>query len=428
MPTHRDALRLAAATALAVTVVVGADVTHYRTAPERRHVAVSSGAIVRYQSSLRRTPGDYRTWAALGAAYIERAEATVDPAFYPKAEEALRRSLSINGGANRPAMAAMASLADARHEYADAVGWGERGAAIGADVQGVLADAYTQLGAHRAAGAAVGRMGGSGTAFAARASREREMRGDDAGARAIAERVLETAATSSDVVCARSRLGDLALRSGDLDAADRHYRAALATDPAFVPARRGRARVHALRGDLESAADGYRDLVARVPRPRNLIEYIEVLRAAGHGSEAARQDGLLRAEWRSLAANGVVGDLEAAEYAADSGDAAGALRHARAEWSRRHAVTVADALAWALHLNGRDRQALRYERRAMRLGWRNALFYRHRADIRAALGDHAASARDRAAARRINPYLDLRFPAILRASLDPFGPQVAGDS
>ncbi|WP_242907654.1 tetratricopeptide repeat protein [Actinomadura terrae] len=364
MLTDRYALRLAAATALSVAVAAGADVLHYRSAPERRHFAVPSGAIVRYQNSLRCSPRDYRTWAALGAAYIARAGVTVDPAFYPKAEEALPRSLSLNGTGNASAMAAMASLANARHEYADAVSWGERGTRIGADVQAVLADAYTHLGAYKAAGAA------------------------------------------------------LALQSGDLDAADRHYLAALATDPAFLPARHGRAKVHALRGDLQSAADGYRAIVDRAPRPRNFIEYIEVLRAAGHRREAARQDELLRAEWRSLAANGVVNDLDAA----DSGDAAGALQHARAEWSRSRGVTVADALAWALHLNGRDRQALQFERRATRLGWRNALFYQHRAGIRAALGDDAASARDRAAARRITSYCDLRFPAVFRASLATFVP------
>ena len=54
---------------------------------------------------------------------------------------------------------------------------------------------------------------------------------------------------------------------------------------------------------------------------------------------------------------------------------------ARAEWDRRHSIAVADALAWQLHANRRDTEALTYADQALRLGTRNPLFLFHRAAI-----------------------------------------------
>ncbi|MEU4745401.1 hypothetical protein AB0G02_33745, partial [Actinosynnema sp. NPDC023658] len=52
---------------------------------------------------------------------------------------------------------------------------------------------------------------------------------------------------------------------------------------------------------------------------------------------------------------------------------------------RQH-VLVADALAWALHLNGRDEEALTFADRAASTGWHNAVFLYHRGVILAGLG------------------------------------------
>ncbi len=141
-----------------------------------------------------------------------------------------------------------------------------------------------------------------------------------------------------------------------------------------------------------------------------------MLAAAGHKDEAARQRQVLDGEQRLFAANGVTDDLTASEYAADTGDAAGALAHARAEWGRRHHVIVADALAWALHLNGKDAEAIGYADRATRLGWRNAVFYLHKAAIEDGLGRHGPARADRATARRADPHSAASVPAIARAS------------
>ena len=50
------------------------------------------------QARLARAPRDWQSWAALGLAYVQIARRTGDLSFYPKAEGALERSLSLKPG------------------------------------------------------------------------------------------------------------------------------------------------------------------------------------------------------------------------------------------------------------------------------------------------------------------------------------------
>ena len=96
-------------------------------------------------------------------------------------------------------------------------------------------------------------------------------------------------------------------------------------------------------------------------------------------------------------------DLDTALAAADHGDRKSALRAARAEWDRRQTVHTADALAWALHVNGKDEEALPYARKATATGYRNAAFLYHRGVIEHATGDAEDARKHLAAALKLNP-------------------------
>ena len=91
-------------------------------------------------------------------------------------------------------------------------------------------------------------------------------------------------------------------------------------------------------------------------------------------------------EERLFQSQGVNVDLELSLYQADHGNPTGALTSAAAEYARRHSILVEDAFAWALHMNGRDREALPHAAAALRLGTKSALFHFHRGVIEAALG------------------------------------------
>ena len=304
-------------------------------AGRRAEPATAPGGIARYQQTLRDSPGDYRTWANLGAAYVQQARTTVDPTYYPKAEGALRRSLALNPADDYRAMIGMAALANARHDFAGAARWGEKAKRIDAsapDVFGTLNDAYTQLGDYPAATRAVRRMVilQPGVASFTRASYDLEQHGDVAGARKLLVQAAGAAYTPSDVAYCRYYLGELAFHGGDLTEAAEQYGLARAADGTYAPALEGLAKTEALRGDTAGALRDFEAVVGRVPQPQYVMEYAEYLTAQGRPAEAAKQRAVLDGEQRLFAVNGVTDDLTAAEYAADTGDAVGALNHARA--------------------------------------------------------------------------------------------------
>jgi hypothetical protein len=128
----------------------------------------------------------------------------------------------------------------------------------------------------------------------------------------------------------------------------------------------------------------YTRVVQRLPLTEYVVELGELYEATGRPALADEQYAVATASARLLAANGVATDLETAVFQADHGSPAAALVAARAEWSRRQSIHTADALAWALHANGRDRAALGYARRANRLGTRDARLVFHLGAIEAA--------------------------------------------
>ncbi|MEU5696629.1 tetratricopeptide repeat protein [Actinosynnema sp. NPDC020468] len=373
------------------------------------------------QARLRRTPADFTTWAALGSAYVEQARVTGDPAYYAKAQGALETSLR-HGPDNGWALIGLGALANARHDFATARDLAQRAVTAlpdTASARGVLADATTQLGAAAEATEAVQRMLDlePGVPSFTRAAYDLEQHGRVDAAREALERALEASVAPSDVVFCRYHLGELAFDNGDPEEAARQYDAGLSADPRDVTLLQGKAKVAAAAGRWDDALAGYHDLVDRVPLPQYRHEYANLLRASGRGAEAAEQFSLLDKQFALIAAAGGQDDLTASAVAADRGDAAAALTLASAEWSRRHHPLVADALAWALHLHGRDAEALDLAEVAASSGWRNAVFAFHRGTVLAALGRRAEAATALDTALAINPHFSFTDAGAARATL-----------
>lgn len=365
------------------------------------------------QARLRALPSDWRSLATLGIDYVQQARVTADPSFYPKAQAVLERSLSLQPRANVPAMVGMASLEAARHYFARALDWGRRAEAAApysGAVHDVVGDALVELGRYTEAFRELQRAVDvkPNLSSYARASYAHELQGDVAGAVGIMELALQAAGTPQDRAWTLNQLGDLAFNAGRPGHAYRHYRMAVRSDAKFVPPRAGLAKVNAARGRLGRAIAGFRWVVARYPLPEYVAALGDLYARAGRGRAARQQYGLVHVEERLFMANGVNVGLEIALFDADHRvDLAQGLAAARAEWSRRHSIHVADALAWELYANGRPSEALPYANRALRLGTRSAQFYFHRGMIERALGMKESAMRDLARALDINPHFSI---------------------
>ncbi|MFG2131106.1 tetratricopeptide repeat protein [Streptomyces sp. NPDC048751] len=367
-------------------------------------------SITALQTHLKGQPKDFGGWATLGLAYVEQARTKGDPSRYPQAEKALKHSLELRPD-NDQALAGRAALAAARHDFAGALKYADQALKQNPYSERALSsriDALVELGryadAAKAADTADERR--PGVPVFTRYAYVRELRGDVKTAERVLKQALTSSTTPGDIAYVAGQLGQLAWNQGDYDSALTYYARALAADENYLPALEGRARAQAASGDSAEAIKGMEQVVARYPLPGPLVvlgELYEQRDKAGDKDKARDQYTLVDA-WTALArANGVNADLDTALAAADHGDRATALRAARADWARRHTVHTADALAWALHVNGKDEEALPYARQATATGYRNAAFLYHRGIIERATG-HTEDARTHlTAALKLNP-------------------------
>lgn len=377
-----------------------------------------SASIAGLQARLRSQPDAPQLWSELGLAYVQQARLTADPTYYPKAQGAFARSLELQPKGNDTALVGQATLAAARHDFVAALALVDRSLVLNnysATAYGVKTDALTELGRYDEAARAVQRMLDlrPGVDSLARASYQRELRGDVTGARQAMQAAADDAVSPADKAFALYYLGELAWNTGDQAQARRFYDSALAADPAYLPAQTGQAKAVAASGDTTSALAQYRDAVERQPQPTYVVELSELLAATGQFAAAQAQFAVVRATEQLFAASGANVDLELALFEADHGAPADALRYATSAYrTRPDSVLTEDAYAWALHKAGRSAAALPLARRAQRLGTPLPYLRYHLGVIEAATGLKAAARKDLSAALSLNPSFNpLQAPA-----------------
>lgn len=295
-----------------------------------------------------------------------------------------------------------------------------------------LIDAYTGLGDYKAVDRALDRLlalrsGPAARAVAARVYRDRGRREDAA---AVISDAAAGAATPSEQAAFLQQAGDLAWERGDRQESLDHYRAAVNTDADAYDALAGQGRALAALGRTSEALRAYRAALAKRPAPRYALELGELYEKLELGGAARVQYDLLRELVRRESAEGVDDELVLGLFEADHGDPQAAVRVLRAEWQRQPGIAVADALGWALHRAGDDKEALEFAVRATDTehggGVRSASYAYHRGQIERDLGLSGPARRHLAEALRINPYFSLLLVPAAQEALVALGEPPAG--
>ncbi|POX49437.1 hypothetical protein C3489_24935 [Streptomyces sp. Ru71] len=387
--------------------------------------------IAEREAYLRTRPKDAAAWAVLGTAYVEQGRRTADAAgAFPKAERALRTSLTVRERGNAEALEGLAVLANARRDFRAARGYAEE--ALKAQPKrwtayGPLIDACTGVGDYKAAGRALDRLTAlhSGPAVRARAAgvfRDRGWREDAAAALADAA---AAARNPSEQAAYLERAGQLAFERGEPEVALRHFSEAVRLDPDQRAGQAGQGRALAALGRTSEALSAYRVALERQPLPAYALELGELYDSLGLAQPARVQYDLLRERVRLEESGGVDDALVLGRLEADHGDAVEAVRLLRAEWQRQPGIEVADALGWALHRAGQDREALRFAVAATDREHggtvRSAPYAFHRGMIEKSLGQTGPARRHLQEALRINPYFSPLDAQEARSALAALG-------
>ncbi|WP_329373123.1 tetratricopeptide repeat protein [Streptomyces sp. NBC_00669] len=374
------------------------------------------------QTHLRQTPDDAVALATLGLDYVQQAKATADPTYYPKAEGVLKRSLALQSAGNFTAMGGMAALEAGRHHFTQALTWSQRALAANpynSSLYGTLADAYTQLGRYSDAADAVQHMVDirPGSPSLSRASYVAELNGDIPTARTDMQRALDDSAGPADQAFAYYYLGELAFNNGDPATELHQAETGLRIAPTYTALLQAKARAETALGKTGAAITDLTEAVGRVPQPEYILQLGELYQSLGRTRQAEQQYQVFRAEQKLFSTNGVALDSDAALFEADHGNAAQALTIARQGIKTRPFMDTYDALAWALHVNSQDTEALAESDKALAQGTRNALFHYHRAMIHRSLGDNASARDDLTQALAINPHFSPLLAPKARAAL-----------
>jgi tetratricopeptide (TPR) repeat protein len=242
--------------------------------------------ITAMQNYLRDRPDDVNALTQLGQLYLQRARETGDPAYYPRAEGVYRDALARDGQ-NVAALVGLGSVALARHQFREALDWGNRARALAPEaafVYGVIADAQIELGQYPEAVETIQRMVDLRPDLNsyARVSYARELHGQIPGAIEAMERAVAAGgpgleSTAWTIV----QLGHLHFNSGALAPAEETYGRALREWPDYLHALAGLGRVEAARGNYAAAIDLYRRATATLPLPEYVIALGDVYTFAG---------------------------------------------------------------------------------------------------------------------------------------------------
>ena len=383
----------------------------------------TSALVTRLQAALRGNPNDVRSLDSLGLAYQQRARETGDPTYYTKSDEALHRALALAPG-DLIATSGLGSLALSRHRFREALVLGRRAHAISpttARNYGVIGDALVELGRYPAAFKAFDTMASiqPGLSSYARISHARQLLGDIPGAIGAMKLAVDAANGQGEAdAWTHVQLGLIYLSVGRYAAAAAEDRQALWIFPEYAYALDALARAEAGLDHYGKALQLEQEAVNGIPLPQYVSTLGDLYRATGHEQTAQKQYELIGVIRRLLVANGVKTDLETALFDIDHGirlhDSLALARRAQRE---RPSIDGDDVLAWALERTGHCGEALRYSKRALRLGTLDALKFFHRGMIEGCLGHPAAKRTWLARALRLNPHFSILWAPVARREL-----------
>lgn len=333
-------------------------------------------------------PDDTGAAVLLADALLRQARVTGEGRPAGRAAEVLKSVLKENPG-HYDAKRLLGAVYLSQHRFRDALAIAMRARdqrPNDAWTYGIIGDAHLELGEYEKAFDAFDVMvtkRPSAAAYA-RVAYARELQGNLEGALQAMQMAAE-ATTAHDPEAQAwyaAQVGELHLRMGRLEDADREYRRAAFIFHNHPFAMIGQGKVKAARRDRDGALAVYLDQLTRTPTLDLAARLGDLYAEGGDSIEAERYYRLAEdLAGPSIAQTEVNLALFLAEHERKLPEA---VKIAETVAATRHDIFTDDALAWAYYKTGRPEEAFAASQRALRTGTRDPRILAHAAAIRAA--------------------------------------------
>jgi tetratricopeptide (TPR) repeat protein len=350
-----------------------------------------------YAERVKGDPTGAANFSRLASLYLQRSRETGDPRDAIRAEDAARRSVNNRGAHNDAAQQVLSSALLSQHRFSEAL----HVAKIvrdrnpeSAPLRASVAEIEMELGQYDSAGATFTALRREATdlSVAPRLARWAEIRGQTNEARFFIRRAVSIASTDKSlpreqVAWFWLRSGDIELRADNLAGADSAYRAGLAAHPGDYRLLAGMSRVSSARHRWQDAVEYGEQAIAVNLDPATLGLVSDAYGALGdsvksdeyaHALDVAvrKQPGAYHRAWSLFLLDH---DRRVAEV----------YQKTRIELATRKDVYGYDLLGWALHKQGRDREASAAMKVALSQGTRDPQLLAHAAAIEHTLASTA---------------------------------------
>jgi tetratricopeptide (TPR) repeat protein len=366
-----------------------------------------------YEGVAKRDPSGGMALGQLALFYMRRARATGDYQDVLRSEGAARKSLGNRGAHNTRARQALAASLLSEHRFGDALGIAQDLAerdASNAAFRASVGEIQMELGHYDDARASFASVAGntSDLSVAPRLARWMELQGHPDSAYRLMNASLLAVIDRRDVPAEQKawfwlRIGDLQFRRGRIDEAASDYQRGLAAHPDDYRLLTATAKLEGARHQWQKAIDYGERAVAVSFDPATLGVMSDAYAALG---DSAKSDEYAHAMEVAVSKQATAYHREWSLFLLNHGlRVAEVLAKSQKELETRQDIYGYDALAWALHASGRDREAREAMRHALALGTQDAMLFYHAATIDRALGEHDVATVELEHARTLNPYL-----------------------
>lgn len=391
---------------------------------ERPAPAHNNQSILFYENRIKNDPDDFIAHNRLASEYLGQMRLTGDTAYLELALKTAQASLAIlPAEQNVGGLAALAAAEFSLHQFVAARDHARRLTELEPNrgyAYQVLADALLELGEYDEAKTVLAKMEDLGgfqlvteVAIEARLSHHAALYGNTDKATRHMKKALDLlkgsqGPGSETKAWVEWQLGRMSFGSGNHDAAEKYFNAALETLPDYFGALGSLGHLRAAKGDLPGAISYLEKAVAMRPDPATIALLGDVYKTAGRDSDAARQYELLDKIAVMSAQKGNIYGRELAMYYANHDiKPAEACDASVKEYETRRDIYGADAVAWTCYKAGRLDEAKNAMKDALRLGTKDAQLFYHAGIIEKALGNKQEARSQIEKALKLNPAFDL---------------------